>query len=190
MPTYFPTYSRLLLRVQRPDAERPFRIPGGLAVAIGITVIPIAISLAYAAIVITESFFGHSTARQREHYGDLPPIYQVYSMLGVIALGLIVHGCVRRHGRRRAAMDPLYRGAATDLTQAQLLLSSPDPRGRELSSPHEAGGPSPTRPFAASPVAGRGAASEAGTGRGVGSSLCGRAHCLPREDEAALLGGS
>ena len=104
--------------------------------------IPIAISLAYAAIVITESFFGHSTARQREHYGDLPPIYQVYSMLGVIALGLIVHGCVRRHGRRRAAMDPLYRGAATDLTQAQLLLSSPDPRGRELSSPHEAGGPS------------------------------------------------
>jgi len=182
--------SFVALRVQRPDAERPFRIPGGLAVAIGITVIPIAISLAYAAIVITESFFGHSTARQREHYGDLPPIYQVYSMLGVIALGLIVHGCVRRHGRRRAAMDPLYRGAATDLTQAQLLLSSPDPRGRELSSPHEAGGPSPTRPFAASPVAGRGAASEAGTGRGVGSSLCGRAHCLPREDEAALLGGS
>ena len=69
--------SFVALRVQRPDAERPFRIPGGLAVAIAITVIPIAISLAYAAIVLTESFFGHSTARQREHYGDMPPIYQV-----------------------------------------------------------------------------------------------------------------
>merc|ERR1719162_1108457 len=77
--------SFVALRVQRPDAERPFRIPGGLAVAIGITVIPIAISLAYAAIVLTESFFGHSTARQREHYGDLSPIYQVHSMLGAIA---------------------------------------------------------------------------------------------------------
>ena len=60
------------------------------------TVVPIAISLAYAAIVVTESFLGHASARQREHYGDLPPIYQVYSMLGVIGLGLLVHACVRR----------------------------------------------------------------------------------------------
>ena len=88
-------------------------------------------------------------------------------------------------------MDPLYRGgAATDLTQAQLLLASPDPRGIELPSPHEVGGPSPTRPFAASPEAGRGAACEPGTGRGAGSSLCGRARDRPREDEAALLGDS
>jgi hypothetical protein len=83
-------------------------------------------------------------------------------MVGVVGLGLLVHGCVRRHDRRRAALDPHYRGAVTDLTQAQLLLSSADPRGRQLASPDEPGGPSPSRPFAASLVAGRGAACEAG----------------------------
>ena len=105
-------------------------------------------------------------------------------MLGVIALGLLVHGCVRHHGRRRA---DLLRGTATDQTHSQLLLSPPareltiSARERELASPHEAGGPA--RQFVAAPAR---PACGAGTGLGVGSSLCGRAP--PREDEAALLG--
>ena len=48
--------SFVALRLQRPDVERPFRVPGGLPVAIAITVVPIAISLACAALVVTEAF--------------------------------------------------------------------------------------------------------------------------------------
>ncbi len=48
-------WSFVALRVQQPTAPRPFRIPGGLATAVLITVVPVAISLAYAAIVATDS---------------------------------------------------------------------------------------------------------------------------------------
>ena len=67
----------------------------------------------------------------------------------------------------RLAASPLAEAmaAVTDHgaeAAGQLLLSSADPRGRQLASPDEPGGPSPSRPFAASLVAGRGAACEAG----------------------------
>ena len=121
--------SFVALRLQRPDVERPFRVPGGLPVAIAITVVPVAISLAYAAIVVTESFLGHASARQREHYGDLPPVYQVYSMLGVVGLGAAVHLCAYAI-RIRAANK---RESGKDLAgQVQQQLLSPQGRGVEL----------------------------------------------------------
>ena len=114
------------LRLQRPEVERPFRVPGGLPVAIAITVVPIAISLAYAAIVVTESFLGHASARQREHYGDLPPVYQVYCMLGVVGLGGAVHLCAYAMRIRAARLGKDGAG------QVQQQLLSPQGRGVEL----------------------------------------------------------
>ena len=48
----------MALRVQRPDVPRPFLVPGGLPMAVLITVVPVAISISYATIVATESALG------------------------------------------------------------------------------------------------------------------------------------
>ena len=48
----------MALRVQRADVHRPFLVPGGLPMAVLITVIPVAISISYATIVATESALG------------------------------------------------------------------------------------------------------------------------------------
>lgn len=89
-------WSFVALRVQRPFVERPFLVPGGLPVAIGLTIIPVAISLAYAVIITTESSFDSSkepSTDQASRSADdsLPAIFQVASMLGVIALGGVVN---------------------------------------------------------------------------------------------------
>eukprot|EP00325_Prymnesiales_sp_UTEX-LB-985_P000364 CAMPEP_0174705024 /NCGR_PEP_ID=MMETSP1094-20130205/8398_1 /TAXON_ID=156173 /ORGANISM="Chrysochromulina brevifilum, Strain UTEX LB 985" /LENGTH=515 /DNA_ID=CAMNT_0015903139 /DNA_START=110 /DNA_END=1654 /DNA_ORIENTATION=+ len=97
-------WSFVALRVQRPHVDRPFLIPGGLPVAVLITVIPVAISIAYAAIITTESSFqdeASSEQRSRSSNGGLPPIFQVISMLGIIGMGLLVHGVVVLIERRR-----------------------------------------------------------------------------------------
>ena len=60
------------LRLQRPDAPRPFVIPGGLGVAIAIVVIPVAISIAYATIVFTQS----AQSRDGSRSDDARPDYQ------------------------------------------------------------------------------------------------------------------
>lgn len=82
------------LRVQQPHVERPFVVPGGLTAAVLITVVPVAISVAYGAIVITESFMGPSASHElSESQGSgLPPIFQLWSMLAVMTTGLVVHG--------------------------------------------------------------------------------------------------
>jgi hypothetical protein len=90
-------WSFVALRIQRPFVDRPFLIPGGLPVAVLLTVIPVAISISYAAIIATESTFAvdadASTSEQRSRSSDggLPPIYQVYSMFAVILCGGLVH---------------------------------------------------------------------------------------------------
>ena len=60
------------LRLQRPDAPRPFVIPGGLGVAIAIVVVPVAISIAYATIVFTQS----AQSRDGSRSDDARPDYQ------------------------------------------------------------------------------------------------------------------
>lgn len=98
-------WSFVALRVQRPDADRPFLIPGGLSLAVFITVIPVAISISYAAIVATESTFGKYGQQQHAERGNdaLPAIFQVYTMVGVVGFGCAVHGTMRfLHSRRRS----------------------------------------------------------------------------------------
>ena len=80
-------WSFVALRVQRPDVPRRFLIPGGLSVAIAVTVIPVAISISYAAIILTESAIGDGDAGAATRTEDLPPIYQVYCMALVILVG-------------------------------------------------------------------------------------------------------
>ena len=99
-------WSFVALRVQRPYVERPFLIPGGLPVAVLLTIVPVAVSIAYAAIIATESVESSSERPNAEGLhaeaagsaglqaasdGGLPPIFQVASALGVIGLGLVVH---------------------------------------------------------------------------------------------------
>jgi hypothetical protein len=94
-------WSFVALRVQRPYVERPFLIPGGLPVAVLLTIVPVAVSIAYAAIIATESVESSSerpsaeaagsAGLQAASEGGLPPIFQVASALGVIGLGLVVH---------------------------------------------------------------------------------------------------
>ena len=89
-------WSFVALRVQRPYVERPFLVPGGLPVAVLLTVVPVAISIAYAAIIATESTFlddadAAGEQRSRASDGGLPPVFQVVSMLAIIGLGLAVH---------------------------------------------------------------------------------------------------
>jgi len=97
-------WSFVALRIQRPYVERPFLIPGGLTVAILITVIPVAVSVAYAVIITTETVGVEggtdeersSEARSRSSDGGMPPLFQVATALGVIAVGLVVH-LIARH---------------------------------------------------------------------------------------------
>ena len=94
-------WSFVALRVQRPYVERPFLIPGGLPVAVLLTIVPVAVSIAYAAIIATESVQSSSerltveaagsAGLQAPSGGGLPPIFQVASALGVIGLGLVIH---------------------------------------------------------------------------------------------------
>jgi len=92
-------WSFVALRVQRADVERAFRIPGGLSMAVLITVVPVAISISYAAIVATESAIGsqrgsgHGSSSGKSAQDQ--PVYQVYSMVGVVGLGFAVHGFSR-----------------------------------------------------------------------------------------------
>ena len=110
-------WSFVALRIQRPHVERPFLIPGGLPVAILLTVIPVAISIAYAAIITTESSFAvedlANEQRSRSSDGGLPPIFQVFSMGLVITLGLAVHLGFRRYHLAYGKQDgPLHLGGA------------------------------------------------------------------------------
>ena len=89
-------WSFVALRVQRPYVERPFLIPGGLPVAVLLTVVPVAVSVAYAAIIATESAASDDAdvsgeARSRSSDGGMPPIFQVASALGVVGVGGLVH---------------------------------------------------------------------------------------------------
>jgi hypothetical protein len=99
-------WSFVALRVQRPYVPRPFLIPGGLPVAVLLTVVPVAISISYGAIIMTESSFldapadGSDEKRSRSSDGGMPPIFQVISMGAVIGVGLAVHGAVALLGRR------------------------------------------------------------------------------------------
>jgi hypothetical protein len=66
-----------------------------------LTIVPVAVSIAYAAIIATESVESSSerpsaeaagsAGLQAASEGGLPPIFQVASALGVIGLGLVVH---------------------------------------------------------------------------------------------------
>jgi len=89
-------WSFVALRVQRPDTPRPFRIPGGLSTAVLITVVPVAISISYGAIVATESLIGRPSARVERRSGRMQPIHQVYSMFGVILVGILAHAIISR----------------------------------------------------------------------------------------------
>lgn len=90
-------WSFVALRVQQPKVNRPFRIPGGIATAVLITVVPVAISISYAAIVTTESLVGRRPARVDKEPAvpvddeKEEPAYQIYSMLAVMIFGLIIH---------------------------------------------------------------------------------------------------
>ena len=87
-------WSFVALRIQRPFADRPFLIPGGLPVAVLMTVVPVAISISYAAIIATESSFSFENSleqRSKSSDGGMPPIFQVVSMVAVIATGCIVN---------------------------------------------------------------------------------------------------
>jgi len=98
-------WSFVALRIQRPFVDRPFLIPGGLPMAVLLTVVPVAISISYAAIITTESSFSFdpdassSEQRSRSSDGGLPPIFQVISMGAVIALGCLVHLAFYSAGR-------------------------------------------------------------------------------------------
>ena len=85
-------WSFVALRVQRTETARPFLIPGGLPVAVLITVVPVAISISYAAIVLTESFIGPSASQQHSPRTDsgVSPAFQIWSMCAVILLGVAV----------------------------------------------------------------------------------------------------
>ena len=97
-------WSFVALRVQRPDVPRPFLIPGGLCLAICITVLPVAICIAYAAVVGTEIFATH---RRR---ADSNSIQQIYSMMGVMGVGFAVHAfnSLRFKLARRSRHPVLY----------------------------------------------------------------------------------
>ena len=97
-------WSFVALRVQRPDVPRPFLIPGGLCLAICITVLPVAICIAYAAVVGTEFFATH---RRR---ADSNSIQQIYSMMGVMGVGFAVHAfnSLRFKLARRSRHPVLY----------------------------------------------------------------------------------
>lgn len=99
-------WSFVALRVQQPAVERPFRIPGGIATAVMITVVPIAISISYAAIISTEALIGRPGSRvdkqplDEDGPEERQPAYQIYSMIGVISFGLLVHAIGGRCTRR------------------------------------------------------------------------------------------
>jgi len=113
-------WSFVALRIQRPYVERPFLIPGGLPVAVLITVVPVAVSVAYAAIIATESVGveragaeedGTSEARSRSSDGGMPPIFQVATALGVIAFGLLVHLVTKLSSSSSSSSMRLLHGA-------------------------------------------------------------------------------
>lgn len=106
-------WSFVALRVQQPTVQRPFRIPGGIATAVLITVVPIAISISYAAIIGTEALIGRpgradvpaledNQASDEDGLEERQPAYQIYSMLGVVSFGLLVHAVGSRCTSSRA----------------------------------------------------------------------------------------
>jgi len=106
-------WSFVALRVQQPAVERPFRIPGGIATAVMITVVPIAISISYAAIISTEALIGRPGSRvdkqplDEDGPEERQPAYQIYSMIGVISFGLLVHAIGGRLSGRRRRVDTI-----------------------------------------------------------------------------------
>ena len=112
-------WSFVALRIQRPSVDRPFLIPGGLPVAVLLTVVPVAISISYAAIITTESSFNldeiTNEPASRSSDGGLPPIFQVISMGAVIALGCVVHFMANQYARHMGKADGTLRlGGAGD----------------------------------------------------------------------------
>ena len=93
-------------------------------IAVLLTVVPVAISISYAAIITTESSFTFdedfaagdtSEARSRASDGGMPPIFQVASMGAIIACGCLVHlAChlAAKHGGGFATVTPLLSSAA------------------------------------------------------------------------------
>lgn len=84
-----------------------------LPVAVLITVVPVAISISYAAIITTESSFNvediSTEQRSRSSDGGLPPIFQVMSMGAVITLGCVVHFIFNLRHQRASALDGTLR---------------------------------------------------------------------------------
>ena len=120
-------WSFVALRVQRPDVPRRFLIPGGLSVAIAVTVIPVAISISYAAIILTESAIGDGDTGAATRTEDLPPIYQVYCMALVILVGFAGHGVARYCARR--GLDGAKAGGSAPAVAMGAALGSPGPPG-------------------------------------------------------------
>ena len=120
-------WSFVALRVQRPDVPRRFLIPGGLSVAIAVTVIPVAISISYAAIILTESAIGDGDTGAATRTEDLPPIYQVYCMTLVILVGFAGHGVARYCARR--GLDGAKAGGGAPVVAMGAALGSPGPPG-------------------------------------------------------------
>ena len=120
-------WSFVALRVQRPDVPRRFLIPGGLSVAIAVTVIPVAISISYAAIILTESAIGDGDTGAATRTEDLPPIYQVYCMALVILVGFAGHGVARYCARR--GLDGAKAGGGAPAVAMGAALGSPGPPG-------------------------------------------------------------
>lgn len=122
------------VRVARPPNARR-----SLPVAVLITVVPVAISISYAAIITTESYFNvediSTEQRSRSSDGGLPPIFQVVSMGAVITFGCVVHFLFVLRHRRGLALDGALRlGCAND---ANGLSSLPTP---VLSHAHQPNG--------------------------------------------------
>ena len=108
-------WSFVALRVQRPDVPRRFLIPGGLSVAIAVTVIPVAISISYAAIILTESAIGMATPAPRRGQRTCRPSTRCTAWRSSSSSGLrgtASRGTVRGAGwtaRRRAAARRRWR---------------------------------------------------------------------------------
>mmetsp|Transcript_25278 Transcript_25278/g.69638 ORF Transcript_25278/g.69638 Transcript_25278/m.69638 type:complete len:425 (+) Transcript_25278:662-1936(+) len=120
-------WSFVALRVQQPKVNRPFRIPGGIATAVLITVVPVAISISYAAIVTTESLVGRRPARVDKEPAvpvddeKEEPAYQIYSMLAVMIFGLIIHAIGSRFAVRRRRREAIAAAMEPKLPNAHIL---------------------------------------------------------------------
>ena len=85
-------YAWLALRLHKPHAPRPFRVPGGVRLALGLIVLPVAVTLLTLGVNLASGSVG-----------------QLQQFSGAIVFGLLVHVGVRLVGwvgtRRRGRKD-------------------------------------------------------------------------------------